>query len=70
MHTWYKILTYLFYPFAPIYLFIRKLKKKVLEGKNIKPLFNNNLYTKNLEKAYEKIYKRKIDNLEPDHIYI
>ena len=48
----------------------RKLKKKVLEAKNIKPLFNNNLYTKNLEKAYEKIYKRKIDNLEPDHIYI
>ncbi len=48
----------------------RKLKKKVLEAKNIKPLFNNNLYVKNLEKAYEKMYKRKIDNLEPDHIYI
>jgi 3-deoxy-D-manno-octulosonic-acid transferase len=28
MHTWYKIFTYLFYPFAPIYLYIRKLKKK------------------------------------------
>ena len=28
MHIWYKIFTYLFYPFAPIYLYIRKLKKK------------------------------------------
>ena len=28
MHFWYKFFTYLFYPFAPIYLFIRKLKKK------------------------------------------
>ena len=28
MYTWYKIFTYLFYPFAPIYLYVRKLKKK------------------------------------------
>ena len=28
MHTWYKLFTYLFYPFAPIYLYFRKLKKK------------------------------------------
>ena len=28
MYNWYKILTYLFYPFAPIYLKFRKLKKK------------------------------------------
>ena len=28
MYFWYKILTYLFYPFAPIYLYFRKLKKK------------------------------------------
>ena len=28
MYFWYKILTYLFYPFAPIYLQFRKLKKK------------------------------------------
>ena len=28
MYFWYKIFTYLFYPFAPIYLFIRKLRKK------------------------------------------
>ena len=28
MYLWYKIFTYLLYPFAPIYLFFRKLKKK------------------------------------------
>jgi len=28
MYSWYKLLTYLFYPIAPIYLLIRKLKKK------------------------------------------
>jgi len=28
MHFWYKLFTYLFYPFIPIYFFLRKLKKK------------------------------------------
>ena len=28
MHIWYKIFTYLFYPFAPIYLLIRQLRNK------------------------------------------
>ena len=27
MYTWYKILTYLFYPLAPIYLYFRKLRR-------------------------------------------
>ena len=28
MHFWYKLFTYLFYPFAHIYLYLRKLRKK------------------------------------------
>ena len=28
MHYWYKFFTYIFYPISPIYLFLRKLKKK------------------------------------------
>jgi 3-deoxy-D-manno-octulosonic-acid transferase len=28
MYFWYKLITYLFYPLAPIYLYIRKIKKK------------------------------------------
>ena len=28
MYFWYKIFTYLFYPFSPVYLYFRKLKRK------------------------------------------
>ena len=28
MQYWYKLITYLFYPFVPIYLFLRTLSKK------------------------------------------
>ena len=28
MYYWYRFFTYLFYPFAPIYLYFRKIKKK------------------------------------------
>ena len=28
MYFWYKILTYLFYPFAPIYIYFRKINGK------------------------------------------
>ena len=50
--------------------YLRILKKKILEGKDKKHLFNNKLFTENLEKAFKEIYKRKINNLEPNHIYI
>ena len=28
MYFWYRFFTYLFYPFAPVYLFFRKIRKK------------------------------------------
>ena len=28
MYFWYKLITYLLYPFAPVYLYFRKLRKK------------------------------------------
>ena len=28
MYFWYRLFTYLFYPFAPIYLYFRKIRKK------------------------------------------
>ena len=28
MYFWYRFITYLFYPFAPIYLYFRKIRKK------------------------------------------
>ena len=43
MYFWYKFLTYLFYPFAPIYLYLRKLKKKEDPKRYIEKLSNINL---------------------------
>ena len=51
-------------------LYLKNLKKKVIANKIKMPLFDNKLFTKNLENAYKKMFKRKIDNLEPDHIYL
>ena len=28
MYFWYKIFTYIFYPFAPFYLYLRKIRNK------------------------------------------
>ena len=38
MYFWYKLLTYLFYPFAPIYLQFRKLKQKEHSSRYIEKL--------------------------------
>ena len=43
MYFWYKFLTYLFYPFAPIYLYFRKLKKKENPKRYKEKLSNINL---------------------------
>ncbi len=50
--------------------YLKNLKKKVMTNKIKMSLFDNKLFTKNLEKAYQKMFKRKVDNLEPDHIYL
>jgi predicted O-linked N-acetylglucosamine transferase (SPINDLY family) len=44
----------------------QKLKKNCLSS----PLFNTQLFTKNIEKAYIKMYERNQQNLPPDHITI
>ena len=36
---------------------LQSLKEKIKKNKMIKPLFNTSLYTNNLEKAYEEIWK-------------
>lgn len=35
-----------------------------------KPLFNTQLFTKNLENLYKKMYERNQENLEPDHLFV
>jgi len=48
-----------------------KIIKKELENNRLTmPLFNSQLFTKNIEKAYIKMYERNQQNLPPDHITI
>ena len=41
------------------------IKKKLIERKNSAPLFDTEVYTKNLEKAYIQAHKRYADGLPP-----
>jgi len=46
------------------------LKEKLKENLISKPLFNTQLFTRHIETAYLKMYKRYQEDLPPDHIYI
>lgn len=46
------------------------IKEKLAKNRLTTPLFDTPLFTKNLEVAYIKIYKRYQENLEPAHIYV
>lgn len=48
---------------------IAGLKSKLAENRLTKPLFDTELFTRNLELAYEKVYVRHQAGLSPDHIY-
>tara|TARA_B100001123_G_scaffold428062_1_gene544439 strand:+ start:745 stop:2010 length:1266 start_codon:yes stop_codon:yes gene_type:complete len=47
MHFWYKFFTYLFYPVAPIYLYIRKLRKKEHPNRYLEKLSKINIKREN-----------------------
>ena len=47
-----------------------KIKNRLLSNLSVSPLFNSKLFTQHLETAYKTIYKRYLDDLPPDHIYI
>ncbi len=49
---------------------ILNIKKKLARNRLITPLFNSQIYTRNLEAAYTQIYMRYQKGLEPDHIYL
>jgi protein O-GlcNAc transferase len=46
------------------------IKAKLAENRLTKPLFNTQLFTRELETAYEKIYERYQKGLPPDYIYV
>lgn len=48
---------------------LNALKKKLADNRLTTPLFNTQLFTKNLESAYRKVYKQHILGLPFDNIY-
>jgi predicted O-linked N-acetylglucosamine transferase (SPINDLY family) len=49
---------------------LKAIKAKLETNRLTKPLFDTPLFTKHLEDAYTKIYKRYQADLPPEHIYI
>ena len=47
-----------------------KIKEKLRVNRLSQPLFDTELYTKNLEKAYLQVYKNYIDGKSPQTIYV
>jgi predicted O-linked N-acetylglucosamine transferase (SPINDLY family) len=46
------------------------IKSKLLNNLDNAPLFNSSLFTKNLETAYEVMFEKFHQGIEPDHIYL
>jgi len=46
------------------------IKQKLQENRNITPLFDTPLFTKNLEAAYIKMMERYQADLQPDHVFV
>ena len=51
-------------------ILLKKIKKKLEKNKISKPLFDAKLFTKNVESAYKKIYKRYNSNMPTENIEI
>ena len=50
--------------------YLKKLKDKVKENKKKSNLFNSEIYTKNIEKAYKSIFKNYLDNEDKNHYVV
>ena len=49
---------------------IKLIQKKLVKNIKNKPLFNTNLYTLNLEKAFKKVYENCLKNLHKANIEV
>ena len=48
----------------------KNIKSKLLNNLPNAPLFNSTLFTRNLESAYEVMFEKYHQGVEPDHIYV
>ena len=46
------------------------IKKKLIKNIETSPLFDCRMFTKNLELAFEEMYKRNQLQLKPEHIFL
>ena len=49
---------------------IKLIQKKLVKNIKNKPLFNTNLYTLNLEKAFKKVYENCLKNIPKSNIEV
>ena len=49
---------------------IKEIKNKLKENRLKAPLFNTELYVKNIENIFHKIHLRQLNKLQPEHIEI
>ena len=49
---------------------LNEIKSKLEVNRRTKPLFNTKLFTKNIEKSYQIIWKRHQQGKKPVHIYV
>lgn len=49
---------------------LQAIQRKLLVNRVTAPLFNTELYTRNLERAYQVVFNRHAAGLPPDHIYL
>lgn len=49
---------------------LQDIKNKLLANRLEKPLFNTQMYARDLEVLYRKMYERYLDNREPDHLSV
>jgi predicted O-linked N-acetylglucosamine transferase (SPINDLY family) len=51
-------------------LLLKQIKDKLDRNRLIAPLFNGQIFAKNIEKAYVAMHQRYVSGLPPEHIYI
>jgi predicted O-linked N-acetylglucosamine transferase (SPINDLY family) len=49
---------------------LRIIKNKLLANRLEKPLFNTQMFAKNVEALYSKMYERYLENQEPAHLSV
>ncbi len=50
--------------------YLKHLKNKLNNFRDLNPLFDSKLYTKNLEQAYEIVFKNHFHKKDPDDVYL